>query len=134
MTPLEAIRKQCVECYGGVFAEIKTCDIYRCQFYKHRMGKGRPSVKLLRKFCLDCMCGSSEAIRECTTPTCTIYPFRFGNSPNRGPMSDEQKAKFRERMWGAETTVVRRTRSSSTPTTPSMPAIISRSRTRRTEQ
>lgn len=95
MTPGETIRKQCVECCGGVVSEIPTCDASKtCVFHKYRMGRGRPSVKLMRKFCLDCMCGSYEAVKDCTTPTCIVYPYRFGRAVNRGEMTEERKEKL----------------------------------------
>ena len=92
MTPGDAIRKQCIECYGGVFAEVHTCDAGKmCVFHKYRLGRGRPSVKIIRKFCLNCMCGSYEAVKDCTTEDCTLYPYRFGKSVNRQEMSQERK-------------------------------------------
>lgn len=93
MTPGEAIRKQCVECNGGNFAEVHLCDAGKqCTFHKYRLGRGRPSVKLMRKFCMECMCNSYDAVRECSTEDCTIHPYRFGKAVNRTEMSEERKA------------------------------------------
>ena len=74
-TPLEAIHKFCVACVGSPF-EVKDCggdkclngECYpngECWFYKFRLGKGRPSVKLIRQMCLWCQGGSKEFVKDC---------------------------------------------------------------------
>jgi len=92
MTPGEAIRAYCVHCNGGVYSEVKECNANgECQFWKYRLGRGRPSVKLIRKFCLDCMGGYKDLVRTCIVEDCYCFPYRFGTNPNRGEMSDERR-------------------------------------------
>ena len=66
-----------------------------CLFYKFRMNRGRPSVKLIRKMCLWCMGGSSDLVRDCITTSCPIHIFRFGTNPN---ISEETSILARERV------------------------------------
>ena len=109
-TPGDTVRLYCVQCCGGKFTEVTTCDANKiCLFYKYRSGKGRPSVKLLRKFCVDCMGGNRELVANCTTEDCIIHPYRFGKSVNRLEMSQEKKDAFIERVMAARE--VKRTRS-----------------------
>ncbi len=95
MTPLQAIRSYCVNCVGGRdhLFEVRSCGGNKiknggsnekdvCFFYKFRMCKGRPSVRLIRKMCLHCMCGSRIQIEECNAADCPLHPFRFGTNPN----------------------------------------------------
>jgi len=93
MTPLKAIRKHCVACVGSPF-EVFRCGGNKClggqgdengvcYFFPYRLGKGRPSVKVIRKFCLECMGGSYKDVAECLSPKCYLYEFRFGKNPNR---------------------------------------------------
>jgi hypothetical protein len=92
-TPGNTIRAYCVYCNGGVFKEVESCDadgkdpnFKKCPFHPYRMGKGKPSVKLIRKFCLQCMGVSerdnSNIVGECETIDCLCFPYRFGKNPN----------------------------------------------------
>ncbi len=103
MTPGEAIRSFCVECVGGLAHEVPTCGGNKCLnrdcdkngaclFHPYRMGRGRPSVKLIRKFCLFCMGDQQVFVRECTEENCKLHPFRMGHNPN---FSDETRQKRR---------------------------------------
>jgi len=105
-TPLQSIRAWCLGCVESA-AEVRTCGGERalnggtdkrgrCLFFPYRLGRGRPSVKLIRKFCLWCMGGDAEPVRassrvaECPEPDCPLHPFRLGKNPNiktgwRGP-------------------------------------------------
>jgi len=101
MTPGIAIRKHCIEFVGSPH-EIKNCRgdfLYaterECPFYKFRMGKGRPSVKLIRKYCLTCMIGSYQAVNQCNSKTCKLRPFRMGKNPNYKIMNEERE----NRAW-----------------------------------
>jgi hypothetical protein len=44
MTPLRAIRLNCLECVGGSAKEVKRCDIPGCFLYGFRFGHN-PSLK-----------------------------------------------------------------------------------------
>jgi hypothetical protein len=92
-TPLESIHAFCVDCVGGAY-EVKNCggdkmiNIHGsgntiCPFFRYRMGKGRPPLKIIRLFCLDCMVGSPMAVRKCTADKCPLHSYRMGKSPNR---------------------------------------------------
>lgn len=87
LTPGEAIRKFCVACVGSS-AEVHNCkgdklvDGTVCNFFKYRLGKGRPSVKSIRRECVKCMGGSSELIKDCVSQTCPVHKYRFGKNPN----------------------------------------------------
>jgi hypothetical protein len=99
-TPLEAIHKFCVACVGSPF-EVKDCggdkclngECYpngECWFYKFRLGKGRPSVKLIRQMCLWCQGGSKEFVKDCFEGTghsgvsaCPLWQYRLGTNPKR---------------------------------------------------
>jgi len=59
-----------------------------CYFFLYRMGRGRPSVKLIRRFCLECMGGSQLLVRNCSTGECPVWPFRMGKNPNRAGIGD----------------------------------------------
>jgi len=103
MTPGESIRKHSKECVGSPY-EIKNCrgdylfaTEKECPFYKYRMGRGRPSVKLIRKYCLFCMSGSYQAINECNSKTCVLRPFRLGTNPNY-QLSDNERERRSIRM------------------------------------
>lgn len=89
-TPLDSIRAYCVECNGGNDAEVRRCDgdgktpgFPACLFHRFRMGKGRPSVKIIRKFCLDCMGDNRSLVSTCETTDCLCHPFRMGKNPAR---------------------------------------------------
>lgn len=97
-SPCETIRTYCLYCTVGQPSEVISCDadgkdpaFEACPFHPFRLGKGRPSVKLIRKFCLQCMGGSLVMVRECETRDCLIHPFRLGRNPacvGRGQSTD----------------------------------------------
>ena len=44
MSPLQAIRKKCLDCSNGSAHEVKHCPITKCPLYEFRFGKtGRKS-------------------------------------------------------------------------------------------
>lgn len=105
MTAKEAIRKFCIECCGGQMNDTRKCGGDKCinggcepngicYFYKFRLNRGRPSVRLIRKMCLWCMGGSSDLVRDCIREDCPAYNFRFGKNPN---VTEETKEKRRIR-------------------------------------
>ena len=92
-TPGKAIRRVCVACVGSAH-EVRDCGGNECfngqgdengicYFYQHRMGTGRPSVKLIRKFCLECLGGSYQLVEECENLSCPVHQYRFGKNPKR---------------------------------------------------
>lgn len=92
-TPGKAVRAFCEECVGSIH-DIQRCGGNKCKnggadergicwFYPYRMGKGRPSVKIVRQICLWCQGDRADFVRECETGSCVLYPYRFGKNPNR---------------------------------------------------
>lgn len=90
-TPLESIRRFCVQCAGGIY-QVEQCGGDKCLnggcdqkgvcwFYPYRMGKGRPRVKTIRKICLWCQ-GSEPLVKECPGD-CHLHPYRMGKAPNK---------------------------------------------------
>ncbi len=95
-TPLQSIRRFCVQCVGGKPTEVKNCGgdkclngassrAGKCWFYKYRMGKGRPSVKHIHQVCLWCQGGNREFVLDCLDgiTACPLYPYRMGTNPKR---------------------------------------------------
>jgi hypothetical protein len=92
LTPLKAIRKFCVRCVQSPYA-VKDCGGDKmlsqgdennvCWFWPYRLGKGRPSVKVIRRSCLECQGGSHKFVRECHEEDCPVWPFRLGKNPAR---------------------------------------------------
>jgi hypothetical protein len=100
LTPLKAIRRFCVECVGSPYA-VDGCGGDKCldgqgdeegvcHFYRYRLGRGRPSVKLIRKMCLECMDGSRRLVAECGSD-CELHRFRFGRNPNISAATREKQ-------------------------------------------
>lgn len=86
LTPKKAVRLHCLECVGSS-RDVKSCGGHHdlstgepCEFYPYRLGKGRPSVKLIRKFCLSCL-GTSNLVADCSSEACSLWPYRFGHRP-----------------------------------------------------
>ena len=103
-SPLETIRAFCISCVGGHSKNVASCDgegtspgFMQCHFHYYRLGKGRPSPKIMRKFCLQCQGGSAVFVRECETVDCLIHPYRYGKNPARAGKghSAAQMAKIR---------------------------------------
>ena len=44
LTPLRAIRKNCLDCMGGNATEVRRCPMENCPLYPYRFGKN-PSRK-----------------------------------------------------------------------------------------
>ena len=42
LTPLQAIRKKCLDCTGDSLEEIRNCPIEECPLYIYRSGKLKP--------------------------------------------------------------------------------------------
>ena len=102
MTPGEGIHSHCTKCVGTPQA-IHNCGGDRmiggqgdangvCYYFPHRLGKGKPSVKIIRAFCLECQGGDktrkvqprevTDGVKFCPSKKCTLYPFRLGKNPN----------------------------------------------------
>lgn len=81
----QAIHLFCTQCVGNRSGNIPDCKgvmMYGkpCNFYKYRLGKGRPSIQHIRKECLRCMGYSNQSIADCNTRDCPLYLYRFGTN------------------------------------------------------
>ena len=43
LTPVQSIRKKCLECQGGRYSLVRKCAEFQCSLYRYRMGK-RPKI------------------------------------------------------------------------------------------
>jgi len=88
-TPLKAIRRFCGDCVGQASA-IRDClgdeAIPPCPFYRYRMGRGRPKLRIIRQHCLWCMGGSSVLVRNCHSAGCRLHLYRLGKNPKKSGM------------------------------------------------
>ncbi|HRQ55040.1 MAG TPA: hypothetical protein PL018_12335 [Ignavibacteriaceae bacterium] len=50
MTPLKAIRKNCLECSSGSASEVNNCIITDCPLYQFRLGKNPNRAGIGRKY------------------------------------------------------------------------------------
>ena len=50
MTPLKAIRRNCLECSGGSAGEVKNCIITDCVLYPFRLGRNPHRKGMGRKY------------------------------------------------------------------------------------
>jgi hypothetical protein len=111
MTPLQSIREFCIQCVGSRH-EVPSCggdkcrngeckDDSKCWFFPYRMGRGRPSVKLIRKICLSCMGESEKFVRECWTPDCPLHPYRMGFNPARAGVGKGRNPLVRREILSA---------------------------------
>ncbi len=117
MTPGEAIHRKCVECVGSGHA-VQNCDGDKmiggqgdkngvCYLFPYRLGRGRPSVKIIKKECFQCQGGSKtrtvqpdevyKGVKFCLSPKCPLYPFRMGKSPGRAGMTNTGSFKSGEK-------------------------------------
>ena len=39
LTPLQAVRRKCLDCSGGSSKDVRTCKFTDCTLYPYRMGK-----------------------------------------------------------------------------------------------
>lgn len=53
LTPMQAIRKQCLSCYNGRPRGVKSCPSTDCSLWYHRLGKRPTSENLAKNPLLD---------------------------------------------------------------------------------
>jgi len=101
MTPLQAIRKRCLDCSYGIHGEVNNCELEHCELYPYRFGKkparkkgvrNKTSLQSCRAYCLRCCLGSKKEVSLCPVKDCALYEFRLGSNPNR-EMVGEAKEK-----------------------------------------
>jgi len=97
MTPLQAIRKNCLWCSLGSSREVDLCRAESCPVHAYRSGH-RPKIvkpsplRTIRARCLDCVQSNPE-VRDCGTTTCSLHPFRMGKNPN---ITEETRERLRQ--------------------------------------
>ena len=113
LTALEAIRKFCLQCQGGVSANVTECQYAVCPFYPYRLGVALPAgkhrpLKTIRAYCVEeCQAGNQGQVDYCQGDTaaagpCPAFPFRMGKSPNvtAGTREKRRAANFRQTAAG----------------------------------
>jgi hypothetical protein len=87
LTPLKAIRLNCISCSAGYLEEVRNCHVTNCDLWPYRMGKRPPKgttdvtpLKAIRKWYLDQNLGSYKEIRDHPIGW-PCDPFRFGKYP-----------------------------------------------------
>lgn len=87
LTPIKAIRKNCLDCCGDSYKEVELCEIDYCPLYPYRLGK-RPKKMAV------------EPIALRTTGVCkqkATRPMSFnqehGNTSNQRRPSDAKESK-----------------------------------------
>ena len=88
-TPLDCMRRECVECAGSC-SEVERClgdaNSGICEIHQHlmaRLATGRRAGALgaIKRECQSCMGSSLVAHREaCPSESCPLWPYRFGIS------------------------------------------------------
>ncbi|NCB23828.1 MAG: hypothetical protein EOM56_13560 [Deltaproteobacteria bacterium] len=113
LTALEAIRKFCLQCQGGVSANVTECQYTACPFYAYRLGVALPAgkhrpLKTIRAYCVEeCQAGNQGQVEGCQGDTavagsCPVFLFRMGKSPNVTTETREKRraAYFRQTAAG----------------------------------
>ncbi len=68
LSALEAIRKFCLQCQGGVSANVTECQHTACPFYAYRLGVALPAgkhrpLKTIRTYCVEeCQAGNQGLV------------------------------------------------------------------------
>jgi hypothetical protein len=116
-TPLQAVRRACLECCNGSFNEVRNCSAKACPLWLFRHGRrpdaeekaavaekpvyplekrlaGTSGLKAIRRRCLDCSGGTDAGVRACAFACCPLHLFRQGRNPNivRSPERKEADA------------------------------------------
>jgi hypothetical protein len=110
-TPGQTIRKYCLDCCE-TSAEVRECQGDKqfggeCVFYRYRLGRGRPLLRVIRTFCLQCMNGSVPLVNKCSSKTCPLIPYRRGKRPCN-PEDGFKPSEFRRQQGFAMQEAIRR--------------------------
>jgi len=93
LTPLQAVRRFCLDCVCGVSAEVELCPVEGCSLYPFRFGNypanhqgAKTVLKPIRAKCVDCMPEPLKrgqvAVRDCERKSCPIHAYRMGTNPS----------------------------------------------------
>jgi hypothetical protein len=47
LSPLKAIRSNCIDCSGGILKYVRECNITECPLYPFRMGKNPHRLQIM---------------------------------------------------------------------------------------
>ena len=84
-SPLESIRKYCLDCCLESSKEVRLCPAESCPLHPLQFGKqvkGISTLKTIRRKCLDCGAGTPSDVKDCEFTDCSLYQYRFGKNPN----------------------------------------------------
>src|SRR5271170_3115565 len=131
LTPLQAIRQNCLSCCCGSAHEVALCPAKACPAWPFRFGRkptdeiiaaqgdtplhplewrvtaaqfhaGRQSaLKAIKAKCFDCSGAEKSEVRKCAFKDCALHPFRQGRNPNR-VYSPEERARRSEHLAKAK--------------------------------
>lgn len=90
VTPLKAIRKECLKCMNESKYEVRLCTRRECEFYDYRFDKmpkdhkkrKKTKLQLIKSYCLNCGEGTYADVRKCPHTGCPCYIFRNGRLPD----------------------------------------------------
>ncbi len=75
-----SIRRRCIDCSAGSWAEVDRCGHPECALHPYRTGRGKQDPKArnkaIRAYCLWCCCNQPKEVRLCPSNTCSLYLFR----------------------------------------------------------
>ena len=103
LTPIRAIRKECLNCMGQSFEAVNLCVSNRCGLWDYRLGKRNNQAKLtpikaIREFCRQCVDGEYSRIVGCDVINCKVREFRFGKNPARKGIAGNVEALKKARV------------------------------------
>ena len=74
-----SIRKRCLDCSAGSYAEVDNCEHPGCSLYSFRSGYGNQDAKArdraIKTYCRWCASSLGEVL-HCPVKICPLYPFR----------------------------------------------------------
>lgn len=115
LTPLKAIRQECLDCSGNQPESVLNCQIKDCYLFPYRMGNHPDNqqldeleidsnkfsnintpLKCIRKYCLGCCNNQPKEVKSCTCVTCPFYKYRTGKNPNRAGIGNVNNIKVEQ--------------------------------------
>jgi hypothetical protein len=120
LTPLRAIRNNCLSCCNGSKSEVALCPARSCSSWPFRFGhkptdetiahqgdtllhplerrmtaaelhaRRHSALTAIKRKCFDCSGASKADVRNCAFADCALHPFRQGKNPNRRYRPEER--------------------------------------------
>ena len=76
----KSIRAKCLDCSGGSYKEVTSCEFKDCPLYPYRSWQGKQNAKArskaIRKNCLWCCAEQQGEIWDCPVIECELWPYR----------------------------------------------------------